>query len=98
MMLKQVCEERDALVAQIHDMCHDMHVKGPVTAERFCDGCEQFQIKLFGKSPITKLRAAVELARSRERYKLEHCLEKPPKTEEELRQFNDYKIYDDALK
>jgi hypothetical protein len=50
--------ERDALRAQIHDLCHDIHTQQPVTPQEFCDGCEAFQVKLFGESPITQLRSA----------------------------------------
>lgn len=56
--LTEACTERDALRAQIHDLCHDLHVPGPVTPAEFCNGCEAFQIKLFGESPIVALREA----------------------------------------
>lgn len=59
--LRQIAEqERDALRAQIHDLCHDKHVEGPVKPEEFCSGCEEFQKKLFGHSPIQALREKVE--------------------------------------
>lgn len=53
---RELLAERDSLRAQIHDLCHDKHTTGPVTPGEFCDGCEQFQIRLFGSSPITALR------------------------------------------
>lgn len=58
--LAAVTAERDALKTQIHDLCHDKHIAGPVTPKDFCDGCEAFQIQLFGSSPITALRTALE--------------------------------------
>lgn len=52
--------ERDTLHAQVHAFCHDLHVTNPaVTPQAFCDGCEAYQQKLFGTSPITDLRAEV---------------------------------------
>lgn len=48
--------ENVKLHQQIHDLCHDLHVKGPVTPAEFCYGCEQFQKKIFGESPIESLR------------------------------------------
>jgi hypothetical protein len=56
---------------QIHDLCHDKHVAGPVTPQDFCDGCEAFQVKLFGTSPIAELRAEAERLRARVRVLLE---------------------------
>ncbi len=47
-----------AIRIQIHDLCHDMHITGPVTPDEFCHGCEEFQHKLFGCSPIKDLRKA----------------------------------------
>lgn len=56
-------ERADKLQAEIHDLCHDKHVAGPVTPEDFCKGCEEFQIKLFGTSPITRLTAELDAVR-----------------------------------
>ena len=58
----------EALQAQIHDLCHDQHTQGPVTPEAFCKGCEEFQMKLFGRSPIAELNA------ENERLRREHAL------------------------
>lgn len=58
--------EVERLTAQIHDLCHDKHTQGPITPEEFCNGCEQFQVSLFGRSPIADLRAQLETA-ARER-------------------------------
>lgn len=52
--------ETIALRAQIHDLCHDKHLVGaPVTPQEFCNGCEAYQMKLFGESPIAKLRETI---------------------------------------
>lgn len=61
--MRKVEAERDALRAQIHDLCHDMHVPESVTPAEFCNGCENFQIKLFGESPITTIRKERDIAR-----------------------------------
>jgi hypothetical protein len=59
---KQLEEENAKLRQQIHDLCHDKHVTGPVTPDEFCAGCEAFQKKLFGHSPIEALRSALTVA------------------------------------
>lgn len=56
-------EENAELEKQIHDLCHDIHNQGPVTPDEFCKGCEAFQIKLFGYSPITHMREREERIR-----------------------------------
>lgn len=39
-------------------LCHNLHLKDePITPQAFCDGCESYQVKLFGESPITSLKA-----------------------------------------
>lgn len=38
---------------EFQNLCHKF---GPEDAQRFCQGCEHYQQKLFGSSPITKLR------------------------------------------
>ena len=60
--LSTALRERDEARAQVHDLCHDKHTQSPVTLEEFCDGCEAFQSKLFGKSPITDLRSCLALS------------------------------------
>jgi hypothetical protein len=42
---------------EFQNFCHNLKTED---VERFCDGCEQYQIKLFGKSPITELRKTNE--------------------------------------
>jgi hypothetical protein len=58
--LKKAEGEASGLREQIHDLCHDKHVQGPVTPQEFCGGCEAFQLKIFGHSPIAELRASRE--------------------------------------
>lgn len=41
---------------EFQNLCHKFN-DGDVI--RFCDGCENYQIKLFGKSPITELKNKV---------------------------------------
>lgn len=60
--IKSLEAEMIMLKQQINDMCHDKHVSGPVTAEEFCKGCEQFQMSLFGRSPITELKSELKRA------------------------------------
>lgn len=43
---------------EIHNLCHNLQA-GEVTAQKFCDGCEEYQKKLFGTSPIADLRYEV---------------------------------------
>jgi hypothetical protein len=39
---------------EFQNLCHDLN---DADRDHFCDGCEQYQIKLFGSSPITELKA-----------------------------------------
>jgi hypothetical protein len=55
--LVEARELAEGLRAQIHDLCHDMHIPGPVTPAEFCKGCENFQVKLFGRSPAQEIRS-----------------------------------------
>lgn len=46
---------------ELHALCHNLDEKGePITAQAFCDGCEEYQKQLFGESPITTLRARLK--------------------------------------
>lgn len=39
-------------------LCHNLHLKEErITPQAFCDGCEAYQVKLFGESPIANLKA-----------------------------------------
>lgn len=49
-------KEGDLSAAEIHNLCHNLRADN-VTPQQFCDGCEEYQKKLFGKSPIAELRA-----------------------------------------
>jgi hypothetical protein len=41
---------------EFQELCHNLHTKRPCGPTDFCNGCEDYQIKLFGRSPITELR------------------------------------------
>lgn len=61
----QYLDEIAKLRAQIHELCHDKHLTNPaVTVAEFCGGCEAFQVKLFGCSPIAALREDLAAARA----------------------------------
>lgn len=47
------------LAPACHDACHDLHLRGPVDLNAFCAGCEAYQYRLYGASPIADLRAEV---------------------------------------
>lgn len=57
-------KEGDLSAEEVHNLCHNLRAD-KVTPQQFCDGCEEYQKKLFGKSPIAELRSE-----SRERGKL----------------------------
>ena len=40
---------------EVHNFCHNL--ESTVSAQEFCNGCERYQQELYGKSPITELRA-----------------------------------------
>lgn len=51
---------------EFQNLCHNLHKKTALAKvgnlpQVFCDGCEDYQKKLFGFSPITKLRDAGEV-------------------------------------
>lgn len=46
---------------EFNALCHNLHLKDePITPQAFCDGCEEYQVKLFGESPIANLRAEID--------------------------------------
>lgn len=47
-------KEGDFTPEEMHNLCHN---KKSVSPKEFCDGCEAYQQQLFGRSPITELRA-----------------------------------------
>ena len=47
----------DLTPAEFQELCHNLHEKPkPCTPQEHCDGCEAFQVKMFGASPITELK------------------------------------------
>lgn len=56
----RLTSETDARAeVKFQDLCHNTK---PDDVQRFCDGCENYQIELFGSSPITELRESVQKA------------------------------------
>jgi multidrug resistance efflux pump len=54
----------DFTADEFQNLCHnntEMEAAGN-TAEEFCKGCETYQVKLFGKSPIASLRSKLDAA------------------------------------
>lgn len=49
--------EGDFTPEEFQNLCHNM--EGKVDPQAHCDGCEQYHIKLFGFSPITKSKEEV---------------------------------------
>jgi hypothetical protein len=50
--------EGDFSPSELQNLCHNLNVSD---ANVFCDGCERYQQKLFGQSPITDLKHRNEL-------------------------------------
>jgi hypothetical protein len=54
---KSKAELRALIDTEFQNLCHDI---SPVDIMAFCRGCEIYQIKLFGKSPIATMRETLE--------------------------------------
>jgi hypothetical protein len=47
---------------EFHNLCHNKEKS--VSLDDFCAGCEEYQVKLFGQSPISQLREENALLRA----------------------------------
>lgn len=46
-------------VDEVNNLCHNLDPA--LTPEQYCNGCEDYQNRLFGRSPITELRKKLSL-------------------------------------